>query len=1029
MRRYYHSCIICPTCHEPYAEAHSDLVYFQLNENGRIFCNNCKSEFNECIDFSYQEKFHNTYRTIVNNNPHYPSKKIVKMPLYWCVEPNTIEKSYIEWVAEKPHGVFLITWPWEEVRFIPILLSEYLKKNSKSKIVVIGDYGKAIPEDNQLTSHCLPEVISNTLFIDDPVDPPVELKKEMNNFRKEKNLLFYRRIVTKIKFKSFGSRKIDESICLKSLKKCANEQKKKIIEDYGTGCLRDIELTKLDGRTVSGYTKTELESGDVDPENGKWILQLREENQWSGNQKYNHIWFYEILSNLNKIIRCQDYLKPSVLYLVGEEDHPNPGKTHLISSHSDPNNIFRLIKEIEPDLLIIENADFFIQDIRYHGSSSRALLEYIKKPVNTTLLFSTDPEKRQFYHLNSPENAFTEAGCKIHTVDSAEVMKQIGVRSTENKYPSPLSSGIKDYLQKQRSNFYVQYIEAEKLTVFSDNILQITATIDKELAKDIRFYLRRVIASPLNIIGRDYSDIKCLTVHKGHFGLELTYHILYNDLIEAADDDDIQQEIPLIFSKLFKEKYLPDETHSTNPLREIMLNKAIDILENNPSAYVSLIVHYYEVKGLERIIRDDKLVDETLLPRINISGWKGLKNKERFLEKENSHFVISSQYPSLSYNLRKSEVKEFIFISDKKGLEGIKEVIEKRLLETFAHPLFLPDEKRSMPPLIAEILDTIDVPEPGRVAEIYNDIDDEEISFSVSTQSQNPVQRSVDEVNPEVCGIEPGHEAFLCIDNQNRGIFFSIGQSVMIRKDGFFSDIETESRRSDNLIIKDLTGAEIILGKSGVYYSFKAIFFKFMMREGARITFRKEPYSWRGFINLFETSILWINLIEKATEIIAEKHSIDFDSALIFVSGQLTNAEITAKELPTVIGWCKHHEEITLESGTYRLYRTEHPFKRNDLKKIFEVLNSIIPGIIPKYCDPDEIYAAALCMQNLRLKVFKKTPDKMDGVYQQIRMGLAKEFDNFISGADIIIPIVVERVIVSKSVKSMHIYNNYKDLL
>jgi hypothetical protein len=1029
MRRYYHSCVICPTCHEPYAGSYSAFVYLKLNENGTITCNFCNSEFNQLIDFSNKKQFQETYRTIDNDNFFHSSKEINKVPLYWCVEPNTIETSYIEWVVQKPQGVFLITWPWEDVRFIPILLSEYLTKNPNSNIVVIGNYDKHIPDTNQITCYSLPEIIFNTLFVDDPVAPSGELKKEINNFRREKSLLFNRRIVTKVKFKSFGSRRIDESICLNSLKKCAKERKKQITDGYGTRCLRDIKLTKLDGRTFSGYSQTDLESGKVDPENGKWILQLREENQWSGNQNYNHIWLYEILSNLKNLIRCQDYLKPSVYYLIDGEDRPKPGKTHLISSHSDPNQIFRLIREIQPDLLIIENADLFIQDIRYHGLLSQALLEYIKNPVNTTLLFSTDPEKRQFYHLNSPKNAFIEAGCKIHTLDSVEVMKHIGAKSTENNYPSPLSSGIKDYLHKQRSDFYVQYIEAEKLTEFSDAMFQITTNLDTQLTKDIRFYLRRVIASPLNIIGRDYSDFKYLTVYKGHFGIELTYDIIYNDLIESADDDDIPKEIPTTFSQLFEEHYLPDKTHSANPLREIMLNIAKDILEKNPSAYVSLIVHYCDVKGLERIIRDDELIHEKLLPRINISGWKGLKSKETFIEKEIPHYVISSQYPSLSYNLRKSDVNEFIFISDKKGLEGIKEVISKRLLETFAHPLYLPDKTRSMPSLIAEALDTIDIPEPGRVAEIYDDIDDEEISFSISTQSQNSVQRSVDDVNPNVCGIEPGNEAFLCIDNQNRGIFFSVGQNVMIRKDGFFSDIETDNRRSDNLIIKDLTGAEIILGKSGVYYSFKAIFFKFMMKEGARITFRKEPYSWKGFKNLFETSVFWIHLIEKATEIIAEERSIFFDEALTFISGQLTNAGITAKELATVIGWCNHHEEITLESGTYQLYRTEHPFKRNDLRIIFEVLNSITPGIIPNNCDSDEIFAAALCIQNLRLKVFKKTSDKMDAVYQQIRIGLAREFDNFISEADIIIPIVVKRVIVSKSVKSMHTYDNYNDLL
>jgi|GEM_PF-1105717 len=1028
MRNYYHACIICPTCHEPYSDSYSDFVSLILNKNGRIVCNSCNSEFNHLIDFSGKKKFLNTYRTLINHSTYPLSKEIGKIPLFWYIKPNTIEESYIEWVAEKPKGIFLITWPWEEVRFIPILLTEYHTKHPNSKIVVVGDYYEPIPDNDQINDHSLPEIISNTIFVDDPQNPSDELKKEMNNFRKEKSLLFHLRNVIKVKFKSFGSRELDESICLKSLKQCANDQKNQIIEDYGIGSLRDIELTKLDGRTVSGYSKKELESRKVDPENGKWILQLREENQWSGKQNYNHIWLYEILANLNGVVRCQDYLIPLVYYTINEDEHPKAGITHLISSKSYPQQIFRMIHEIQPDLLIIENADFFIQDIRYYGDSSRTLFEYIKNPVKTTLLFSTDPEKRQFYHLNSPDNALIAAGCKIHTLDSADVMKCIGEHSNESRYPSPLSSGIIEYLQKQRSDPSVQYIEVEKLTKFSDTLLQITRILDTDHAREIRFYLRRVVASPLNIIG-DYSDLKCVKVQKGPFGLKLTYDMLYSDLICSAEDDEIPKEIPIKFSQLLKDLYLPEIFQSVNPLREAMLSKAIDILEKNPLAYVSIIVHFSDVKGLVRIIQDKELIPETLLPRVNISEWKGLMNKEAFIDQENPHYVISSQYPSLSYNLRKSDVTEFIFISDRKGLEGIKEIISKRLLDTFARPVFLPDEIGSMPPLIAEALDTIDVPAPERVAEIYSDIDDEEISFSVRTQSQNPVQRTADETNSDVYGIEPGEEAFLCIDNQNRGIFFSAGQSVMIRKDGFFSDIDTDNRRSDNKIIKDLTGVEIILGKSGVYYSFKATFFKFMMKEGARKPFRKEPYSWNGFKKLFDTSVLWIHLIEKAAEKIAEEHSIELDVALTLVSGHLTDAGITAQEPATVIGWCNHHEDITLESGTYRFYRTERPFKNNDLRIIFEVLNSITPGIIPKNCDPDEIFAAALSMQNLRLKVLKKTSDKKDTVYQPIRRGLAREFENIISEADIFIPTAVKRIIVSKSVKPMHTYENYNDFL
>lgn len=1029
VRKYYHSCITCPTCHEPWAGSYSELVGLELERNGEITCKNCNSKFKYLIDFSGDKRFDKTYKAVQDYNKLPYSTDKGKIPLYWQITLNTIEESYIKWVVEKPLGSFLITWPWEEVRFIPILLSEYITRYPNSKVVVVGDYEKPLSEKDRMFNHSLPEIIHNTLFIDDPEAPRGDLKKEMKAFGNEKSLLFDERYVTRVKSKLYGSRELDSWICLKSLKKCLNEQKERIINDYGKGSLRDIELIRRDGTRIRRHTENELKSGIIDPKNGKWILQLREEKQWSGKRKYNHKWEYEILQNLDKIVWCQEFLDPAIYYNISEEDQPQSRRTHLISSNSDVSQIFKMIQKIQPDIMIIENADIFMQDIRYSGPSSRALMEYLKKPANTTLLFSTDPEKRQFYHLSYPDNALKSAGCTIHTLDSEGVLQRIGELSQEredtNSYSSPLSSGR---LQKQTSNFSALYIEVEALSKLSDSIYRIINLLDSRSAKDIRFYLNRVIGSPLNIIG-DYSDPKYLKVQRGLYGLEITYNTLLNDLTIAADEGEIQSETVQEFARFFTETYLSEQYGSVNPLRKEIVDKAREILENDPLAYVTVIVHFNDIRGFKRLARDEKLIPEDLLPRFNISGWKDLTSIEALIEGGKHHYVISSQYPSLSYNLRKSGVEKFIFISDQRGIQKIKEIISRRLLDIFTHPLNSPEEGASMPLLLSKALKTTYVPHPERVTEIYDDIDDEEIRFSVRKQSQNLPQRTTEEPDNNIKGIKSGEKAFLCIDNQDRALFISCGQSVMVRSKGFFIDIDTDDRKPDKKIIKDLTGSEIVLGKSGIYYSFKSIFFRYMIKKGARVTFRRMPYRWQGFMDFFETSILWIHLIEQVAERLTEKYSCDLDSALAFISEKLTAAGITAQEPSTVIGWCLNYEDIKLESGTYRIYKTEHPFRRNDIKIIFETLDSIIPGIIPDTCDPDEIFAAALCMQDLRLKILKTSPDKMDATYQDIRRGLAKEMESIISEAELFRPLSVQRVTVINPVRPMYIYQNYREYL
>ena len=200
-----------------------------------------------------------------------------------------------------------------------------------------------------------------------------------------------------------------------------------------------------------------------------------------------------------------------------------------------------------------------------------------------------------------------------------------------------------------------------------------------------------------------------------------------------------------------------------------------------------------------------------------------------------------------------------------------------------------------------------------------------------------------------------------------------------------------------------------------------------MMKEGARATFSRLPYRWNSFREFFEMSVRWIHLIDKTVEQIAERYSCEKTEALELVAGQLASAGLTAQESSTIIGWCENYEEILLESGTFRLYRTEHPFRKSDLKIIFEVLNDLIPGVIPESADADEIFAAALCMQDLRIKILKSGPDNADLTYQNVRRGLAREIGSIISESGLFSPLIVQRVEVIKTVRPMQIYDNYRD--
>src|SRR5208283_4120039 len=430
----------------------------------------------------------------------------------------------------------------------------------------------------------------------DPIPANEVLKTEINQLKADRSMVFDLKTVVSVKFRKYGSGDIETSICQDTLRKCLNKIKKDV-DGFGSSYLRTIIQKKKNGPEKKSF----------DP-NGLWDVTLIEQEQWSGKLNYNVLWLGEVLANYEKIIWCQDILKSVCYFTANDQTYNLSANVHQISSKLDPDKLFSLIRRISPNLLIIENADYLVSDIRYNGPFSKELMDYLKAPAKTVLLFSTNPERRHLYKMESEKNIFFPIPVTIQTLDSGHVLTQLPVNFTESRFPNPLSSMLGDVVEGRNKKIISQFSESKALTDFFEKLSPILSIVNDEFARNIRFYLRRVISSPLNIIG-DYSDLRYLTARKGFTGQNITYDWIYTELEDYADSEKIPKDIPDLFRATFHSEYLPEESKNTNPLRDDFFRNAKEILGKNSSAHVTFVVNPQDTKGLEKIIQETENFD------------------------------------------------------------------------------------------------------------------------------------------------------------------------------------------------------------------------------------------------------------------------------------------------------------------------------------------------------------------------------------------------------------------------------------
>lgn len=280
MRTYYHFYVTCPSCHEP----HSTGAPIQILKD-RYKCSSCGAIFKRTVNLT---SYIHTCQYLVEKNQN--EVFLSGIPLLWKVSPNIVESSYIDWLKTAPEGKFIITWPWKEVKFIPLLFSEYLSEYPERSVIIIGNVKEQ--SDNIYGHPGMNEIFEKMIYLkkeDGYLND--NIKREMNKFNR-KDVLFKDEITYyTILRRGLGdiSRDRFEDVFDGTPEKCRRTIFKELYEDYGEECIRNY-------RKIPSKRKSKVIN-----ENGIFDITIGNRPEWTGELKFNKSGLWNVLINVEHI--------------------------------------------------------------------------------------------------------------------------------------------------------------------------------------------------------------------------------------------------------------------------------------------------------------------------------------------------------------------------------------------------------------------------------------------------------------------------------------------------------------------------------------------------------------------------------------------------------------------------------------------------------------------------------------------------------------------------------------------------------
>lgn len=1020
MRIYFHSYPTCPSCNEPHLNGTSlkkiDDNREYLNDH-YLQCSNCSTCFSEYVDLISSVKFDKTVQNVAGNNNELRDK-FKKFRLPWMVKLNLIEEEYINWLKEIEKGKFLITWPDNDVKFIPVLLSEYLLNKPDKKAAVIGKVENNSYKNNIIWSPAINEIFSRIIFLENPEKiekiGDVEILNELKRFNykyiiKKFKVVHYR--IEKVGYRKFYS----EGICHDTLRKCQNKIIRNLKKDFQGKIIRFIKEKKSSEK--EGENICENIEGNFD-------IEFEEREEWSTkNINYDKNWLWNVILNHKKVKSLTNII-PAISIENSMKIDTGNSKLFFIPDTMDVKNIFELLKSLKCNLIVFQNTDDFIKDFYYKGEKSRYFLEFSSQSEESLILmFSTRPGMRYIYNINS-EN-ISRTGIRIrnyniipHTWDSQKIIEKIREKSSDVpvNYLTPLSSTIRTpgYDMKIPD---IEFVNVEKLVDDLDKIIKKLGYVldkDSNMVEDFIFYLNEMKKTPLCIRG-DYRKPEFFSRIGKKTGKLITYDILMQTVYNSLEDEN-KKGIIDIFTGIYGEEF-----SNENPILEKIKEKIGELIKIE-NTYITIVVNKKDVYGTKKLIKMSPY-KEFMDQSISVCSWGDVSRSEFVKDRNFKHYLISTLPPSPEYPLNNSKQDKIIFIGEERYLEKIKKIIDHRLDMYNLYPVYFLDEEDPAPQLLKETMKELKTPSNEIMQDLMKEII---MNFEEEINKSSASGKNLHIGYPY---IKHGENALLVIDKDGNGIFISEGASLLFKEGNRFQELSSEDILSDEKLLESLKNKEILLDRHGLYISFRSTFIKLMLEYGRKIRFRKGPYNWSGFRELFSESVKWIEILLEAIKEYSALNGVTLNDAEDKISEYIASLGITARDPHYIKHWWKINEDIITEDGIYNIYRVGHPRNPHDLDILLDGLYKLLPGLKIEDFDPLKCYAASIEIQHFRSSLLKGNQKDLDESQIVLYKIIDKNLKEIIENLKTFRIKFAYREKISKDVEPYVLKNNFSDFI
>ena len=988
MNKFYYNYPICPNCLTP-TDNYSEVKI--TNAKKETFrCENCGAHFyNRFIDKNFNES------------------------LYWNVNLNKIEKAYFSFLNEEKHGKYLITWPWKEVNFSPILASDYLIKNPEHKVIIVD---KLIKQTPGIYKNPSIDVLFDHLFF---------IKKVyLNSKYDEKSIVPEKIFETRKKFyceikiikenqkfyQNMSKKKITlirENLRLEAdyqenkfnkFKKDIEKKIEKLFTDSAIRSTRDAFLNKLP---------------KINNEYGLFELKFNIDEGIENDVKISNFFkrdYGEILPNTYNLNKVSNYIKSITIHedAMFKKDLRDYNLI-FIDDTIDTYKLIKFIKNVNPDVTIFNRADLFFERSLIFNRGLE-FNDFVKNSNNTILLFSIFRDNRALYKIGDETSILNELNIIPHTWDYKEIINQL---KTEKDHISLGSSSLNNV--KSSKEIPVEYFTVDSLDIIESSFSSIMKFFKKN--NQIRNFLFDLLRTPLHLSGY-FRDKKVFRKHNLSF--ESLFATIYNR----------DEELGIKLDKIYDSVYHFNDDN-TNPIAN-KISELISDFNFNKNDKIICVVDANEIKGLKEII-EMKIKSDDILEHIFYSSWDKLIEFD--FEKKYNYYIISTRKPYINFKLNNYDFKKIYFVGSPNTIENLKIEVMKRLTENGTMPLFVFEEDNSnnVPQLLTKSLNNIEYLPPlikTKKSNIYQIFEYEKTEEEDA--SENPTKiydvkiKNKNSKNKFNISLESDEDAILVISKNEKGMFLPLQNNVYIKNmNGEVEEIKTSKDTCNQFINK-----KIVLDSEGFYTSFRLLFFRFISESKNKIPIFNSGFQWDDFKSLLKDTFEWLELLRKIN-IKYEKSNTNLSiDSKYKLAWDISKLKLHAKD-PDYISkfWLSEPVYIETSEGDMPIYENEHPKTREDLITLFQWINENFDDINLSSTDANRSYYAAITLQKIRRDFLRKRKDNIPYAHLGLYYEFEKNIDRVLLNADSFEVSYADIVKINGQITPYKVVNDYKKYL